>query len=134
LEICLPKVSALKLTIKKSSWTNKSLVGDYSIFIQDWLEPNGGVHGYLKRFLASGDATFQHIAIWTLLQLLESEDKKLISLIGKSEEIVQMIKTISDKQIESDDESEEDGEGEVIQLAQRSLQLLGQGGKPHIEG
>lgn len=110
-----------------------SKVGDYSIFIQDWTEPNGGIHGYLQRFLASGDATFQHIAIWTLLQLIESEDKKLISLIGKSEEIVQMIKTISDKQIESDDEGEEDGEGEVIQLAQRSLQLLGQG-KSHIEG
>ena len=109
-------------------------VGDYSIFIQDWTEPNGGIHGYLKRFLASGDATFQHIAIWTLLQLLESEDKKLISLIGKSEEIVQMIKTIADTQIESDDEGEEDGEGEVVQLAQRSLQLLGQNKPAHIEG
>jgi vacuolar protein 8 len=111
-----------------------SKVGDYSIFIQDWTEPNGGIHGYLKRFLASGDATFQHIAIWTLLQLLESEDKKLISLIGKSEEIVQMIKTIADTQIESDDEGEEDGEGEVVQLAQRSLQLLGQNKPAHIEG
>jgi vacuolar protein 8 len=110
------------------------IVGDYSIFIQDWTEPNGGIHGYLKRFLASGDATFQHIAIWTLLQLLESEDKKLISLIGKSEEIVQMIKTIADTQIESDDEGEEDGEGEVVQLAQRSLQLLGQNKPAHIEG
>jgi len=67
--------------------------------------------------------------------LLESEDKKLINLIGKSEEIVQMIKTMADKQVESDDEGEEDGEGEVVQLAQRSLQLLGQGGKStHIEG
>ncbi|RFU30065.1 hypothetical protein B7463_g6248, partial [Scytalidium lignicola] len=112
-----------------------SKVGDYSIFIQDWTEPNGGIHGYLSRFLASGDATFQHIAIWTLLQLLESEDKKLISLIGKSEDIVQMIKTIADAQVESDDEGDEDGDGEVVQLAQRSLQLLGQGGKPsHIEG
>jgi vacuolar protein 8 len=89
----------------------------------------------LERFLASGDATFQHIAIWTLLQLLESEDKKLISLIGKSEDIVQMIKAIAEKQVESDDEGEEEGEGEVIQLAQRSLQLLGQVVKPpHIEG
>jgi vacuolar protein 8 len=89
----------------------------------------------LERFLASGDATFQHIAIWTLLQLLESEDKKLINLIGKSEDIVQMIKAIAEKQVESDDEGEEDGEGEVIQLAQRSLQLLGQVVKPpHIEG
>lgn len=108
-------------------------VGDYSIFIQDWTEPNGGIHGYLRRFLASGDPTFQHIAIWTLLQLLESEDKTLINLIGRSEEIVQMIKIISDKQVESDDETEEDGEGEVVQLAQRSLQLLGQG-TSHIEG
>jgi vacuolar protein 8 len=66
---------------------------------------------------------------------LESEDKKLISLIGKSEDIVQMIKAIAEKQVESDDEGEEDGEGEVIQLAQRSLQLLGQVVKPpHIEG
>lgn len=46
-----------------------------------------------------------------------------------------MIKAIAEKQVESDDEGEEDGEGEVIQLAQRSLQLLGQVVKPpHIEG
>lgn len=70
------------------------------------------------------------------MQLLESEDKKLINLIGKSEEIVDMIKTIAEKQIESGGDAEEeeaDGEGEVVQLAQRSLQLLGQG-TSHIEG
>ena len=105
------------------------VVGDYSIFIQDWTEPNGGIHGYLTRFLASGDPTFQHIAIWTLLQLLESEDKKLISLISKTEDVIQMIKTISDKNIESDDEDGEDGEGEVVALARRSLELLGKGPK-----
>ncbi|KAJ8106857.1 hypothetical protein ONZ43_g6918 [Nemania bipapillata] len=112
-----------------------SKVGNYAIFIQDWSEPNGGIHGYLSRFLASGDATFQHIAIWTLLQLLESEDKALISLIGKSEEIVDMIKQISNRPIEADLEFEEDDEGEVINLAQRCLELLGQSGsKAHIEG
>lgn len=104
-------------------------VGDYSIFIQNWTEPNGGIHGYLTRFLASGDPTFQHIAIWTLLQLLESEDKKLIGMIAKAEDIIQMIKTISDKSIESDDEEAEDSEGEVIALARRSLELLGKGPK-----
>jgi vacuolar protein 8 len=83
----------------------------------------------LSRFLASGDPTFQHIAIWTLLQLLESEDPKLIQLIAKSEDIIQMVKTISDKQIESDDEDGEDGEGEVVALARRSLELLGKGPK-----
>ncbi|KAL2393377.1 Vacuolar protein 8, partial [Exophiala dermatitidis] len=88
-----------------------SKVGDYSIFVRDWTEPNGGIHGYLKRFLASGDPTFQHIAIWTLLQLLESDDKKLVSLVAKSEDIIQMVKTIADKHVESDDEEGEEGEG-----------------------
>jgi len=110
-------------------------VGDYSIFIQDWEEPSGGVHGYLSRFLASGDATFQHIAIWTLLQLLESEDKKLMNLIAKSEDVVEMIKQIANQQIESENEFDDDDEGEVVNLAGRCLELLGQNSsKTHIEG
>lgn len=99
-------------------------VGDYSIFIKDWTEPNGGIQGYMNRFLASGDPTFQHIAIWTLLQLLESEDKKLIDLISKAEDIIKMIRDIGDKELASDDEEGEDGEGEVVALARRSLELL----------
>lgn len=110
-------------------WGISSKVGDYSIFIRDWSEPNGGIHGYLKRFLASGDPTFQHIAIWTLLQLLESDDQKLVSLVAKAEDIIQMVKTIAEKHVESDDEDGEEGEGEVIALAQRSLELLGKGPK-----
>ncbi|KAL1841720.1 hypothetical protein VTJ49DRAFT_6694 [Mycothermus thermophilus] len=111
-----------------------SKVGDYTIFIQNWLEPSDGVHGYLSRFLGSGDATFQHIAIWTLLQLLESEDKKLIGLIGKSDDIVSMVKQIANRPMESDNEAEDDDEGEVVNLAQRCLELLGQGAtKKHIE-
>lgn len=111
-----------------------SKVGDYSIFVNDWTEPNGGVHGYLKRFLGSGDPVFQHIAIWTLLQLLESDDTKLVGLVAKSEDIIQMVKSIADKRIDvSDgDEEAEEGEGEVVQLAQRSLELLGKGPKPTL--
>lgn len=106
------------------------LVGDYKIFVENWTEPGGGIHGYLNRFLASGDPTFQHIAIWTLLQLLESEDKKLIGLIAKAEDVIQMIKTISDKNVDSDDEDGDEGEGEVVALARRSLELLGKSPKP----
>jgi len=111
-------------------------VGDYAIFVQDWNEPSGGIHGYLSRFLQSGDSTFQHIAIWTLLQLLESEDKTLIGLIGKSEDIVNQIKMIADRPIEPEHEfNEEDDESEVVNLAQRCLELLGQSKpKTHIEG
>lgn len=100
-------------------------MGDYSIFVENWTDPNGGIHGYLTRFLASGDPTFQHIAIWTLLQLLESEEKNLVGLISKADDIIQMIKTIADKDIESDEPEGEDGEGEVIALARRSLALMG---------
>ena len=78
----------------------------------------------MNRFLASGDPTFQHIAIWTLLQLLESDDKKLVDLISKAEDIIKMIRDIGDKELASDDEEGEDGEGEVVALARRSLELL----------
>ncbi|KAF8451796.1 armadillo-type protein [Terfezia claveryi] len=100
-----------------------SKVGDYSMFLKCWLEPEGGIHGYLKRFLASGDATFQHIAIWTLLQLLEANEPQLNKLISGSTEIVNMINNIAEKNVESDDEGD-DGEGEVVALARRSKELL----------
>ncbi|KAJ5558802.1 Armadillo [Penicillium sp. DV-2018c] len=106
-----------------------SKVGDYSMFVRDWADANGGIHGYLQRFLSSGDPTFQHIAIWTLLQLLESEDNKLIGYISRSEDIVRLVKEISDKNIESDEEEVDDGEGEVITLARRCLELVGAGPK-----
>jgi vacuolar protein 8 len=89
----------------------------------------------LGRFLQSGDATFQHIAVWTLLQLFESEDKTLIGLIGKADDIIEHIRTIANRPVEPEPESEEDDEGEVVNLAQRCLELLGQSGsKAHIEG
>lgn len=45
---------------------------DYSAFNEVWDKPDEGMHGYLHRFLTSPDATFQHIAVWTIVQLLES--------------------------------------------------------------
>ena len=46
---------------------------DYNAFNKVWNRPEGGLHTYLVRFLGSSDMTFQHIAVWTLVQLLESE-------------------------------------------------------------
>jgi vacuolar protein 8 len=111
------------------------LVGDYSIFLKKWADPHGGIHGYLHRFLESGDATFQHIAIWTLLQLLESEDRRLIERIQQAQDIVRMVKDIADKVVESDDEDGEDGEGEVVILAKKCLELMGMSpAKSLVEG
>ncbi|TKA59692.1 Vacuolar protein 8 [Cryomyces minteri] len=111
-----------------------SKVGDYSIFLKSWTEPQGGFHGYLSRFLASPDPTFQHIAIWTLLQLLESDDSKLLDVIGRADDIVRTVREISEKNIESDDEDNEDGEAEVVVLARRCLDLLGKSPKTLSEG
>jgi vacuolar protein 8 len=99
-------------------------VGDYSIFMTNWSSPSGGIHGYLSRFLASGDPTFQHIAIWTLLQLLESNDTRLVSTINSAEDVMQMVQDISERQVESDNEDgSEDGEAEVVGLARRCLEI-----------
>ena len=101
------------------------LVGDYSLFLKSWNQPSGGIHGYLSRFLASGDPTFQHIAIWTLLQLRESGDQKLIETIDASDDVMKVVREISERNVESEDEGEEseDGEAEVVQLARRCLEI-----------
>lgn len=95
----------------------------------------------MHRFLDSGDGTFQHIAIWTLLQLLESEDKKLIEKIKESGDLVGMVRSIAERNVESDHEDDgEDGEGEVVSLAKRCAEELGVGsggsggGKGLVEG
>ncbi|KAF3930745.1 hypothetical protein ABW19_dt0210326 [Dactylella cylindrospora] len=124
-DVLIPLTDSESIEVQGNSAA--ALVGDYNMFVKHWTEPSGGIHGYLNRFLASGDATFQHIAIWTLVQLLESEDPVLKQLILQSQEIVATIGRIAEKNIESDDESE-DGEAEVVQLARRASDLLSQSG------
>lgn len=59
----------VKLTICLDSRTSAE---DYAAFNDVWEKPNGGLHMYLFRFLTNPDPTFQHIAVWTVVQLLES--------------------------------------------------------------
>ena len=99
------------------------------MFIEHWTAPSGGMHGYLCRFLVSNDATFQHIAVWTLLQLLESSDGKLIDTIKSSEKIMSRVQKIADRDNKSDgevsDDEAADSEGmEAIALAQRCLEII----------
>ena len=127
-------------TVSSNLGTDYVLVGDYSLFLTSWNQPSGGIHGYLSRFLSSGDPTFQHIATWTLLQLLESGDSKLIDTINRSTDVIKAVREISEKHVESEDEvdvvegSEDGGEAEVVQLARRCLELSGNAPGPHGEG
>lgn len=67
------------------------------------------------------------------MQLLESEDKRLLNAIKNSEDIVRMVKNISEKEIDGEQEDDEDGtdggEGEVVGLARKCAEVLGVGGK-----
>jgi vacuolar protein 8 len=116
-----------------------SKVDDYTIFLSSWTSPGGGIHGYLQRFLASGDPTFQHIAVWTILQLLEAQDSRLTERIAAAEDMVSIINGIADRRIESDEDEDapEDGGGEgevVVVLARKCLEVLGKGNRGLVEG
>lgn len=104
------------------------------MFPQLWSEPDGGLHKYLTRFFSSDDPTFQHIAVWTLLQLLESNDRTLLGLIQNSNDIFEMVKAIAHRPtpVSSDDEGayehfagEEDGDiQDVTSLAKQCLDII----------
>jgi hypothetical protein len=64
---------------------------DYTKFQGVWLQPEGGLHGYLVRFLESQDRTFQHIAVWTIVQFLEGGDPNLTSSIKESSQILPLV-------------------------------------------
>lgn len=118
-------------------YTNNDAVGDYTLFLSSWDNPSGGIHGYLNRFLASGDPTFQHIAIWTLLQLLESGNENLLATINRSDDVMNMVREISEKDVEaegSEVEGSEDGEAEVVALARRCLEIGEDKGAPGSSG
>lgn len=71
---------------------------NYNSFVEDWLAPAGGIRGFLILFLSSDETMFQHIAAWMILQLLESDDKRLRKLLMDSEEIIDNIKLLTKKE------------------------------------
>lgn len=105
-----------------------SKVHDYVYFTKGWEQPAGGVHGYLNRFLMSSDSTFQHIAVWTMVQLLEGGDGELTSLIVQSASLTSAIRSLADlvpHPTEADDENRNE-EAEIAGLARRALEIMGQ--------
>ncbi|WVN88419.1 vacuolar protein 8 [Cryptococcus depauperatus CBS 7841] len=118
---------------------------DYAPFNAVWNKPDGGLHAYLVRFLSSADITFQHIAVWTIVQLLEAEDEQLTNNIRSSPILISSIRQLAqspppsraggivnrrdpNEPSSSEDEFEDgltdqEGEGEIVSLARRILDL-----------
>ncbi|CAL1696679.1 unnamed protein product [Somion occarium] len=124
-----------------SSKDGRSTGDDYSAFNEVWDQPEGGMHQYLYRFLTSPDATFQHIAVWTIVQLLESGDPILNAHIRTSPILIPNIRQLAQTRTSSPvssvggtphsphsqhsyQETETgDGQGEIQMLARRILEI-----------
>ncbi|GAA6031491.1 hypothetical protein JCM8097_006481 [Rhodosporidiobolus ruineniae] len=112
-----------------------SKTDDYTAFSAVWSAPDGGLHGYLVRFLSSEDSTFVHIAVWTLVQLLESQDATLERLIRDSPDLLPLVKKLStappsassaaSAHSDADDDLATDGgEREIVELARTAWELI----------
>lgn len=99
-------------------------MSDYTPLLNAWKEPDGGFKCYLEHFLSSGDGAFQHIATWTVLQLLEADEPDVKALIVESPEIVRAIRQTAEREPQTDDDPE--GEGEIVPLARRVVELIDQ--------
>ncbi|KAG6837903.1 Vacuolar protein 8 [Arthromyces matolae] len=125
-----------------SSRDGRNATDDYSAFNDVWDKPDGGMHKYLHRFLTSSDATFQHIAVWTIVQLLESGDPQLTSNIRNSSLLIPNVRGLAASRAStpsssvgtphshhsrshSDHDTEMgDGQGEIQLLGRRILEFV----------
>ena len=137
-DVLIPLTSSASVEVQGNSAAAlgnlSSKVEDYRPFVRVWSEPDGGVRGYLRRFLESDDTTFRHIAVWTLLQLLESEDAKLTQLARDSPDLRKCLDKLSRLEVvqrqapstgdDTDEDEDLEGEAEVVFLAKRCLEYL----------
>jgi vacuolar protein 8 len=103
-----------------------SKVPNYDPFVNCWTAPSGGIRDFLIWFLSSNEPTFEHIAIWMILQLVESEDKRLTKLFLDTPEILKGINALANRQpIEANnDDHNYASQMAVPALAKRVLVLL----------
>lgn len=84
-----------------SSRDSRTGYDDYSAFNRVWDGPGSGMHGFLFHFLTNADPLFQHVAVWTIVQFLESGDPKLISNIHSSPLLVPHIEQLATSHVRS---------------------------------
>ena len=73
-----------------------SRINNYNKIIDYWNEPQGGIRDFLSRFLKSNYATFEHIALWTILQLLESHNVKVVDLVKNDDNLITGVKRMAE--------------------------------------
>ena len=100
-EVLLPLTDSPSIEVQGNSAAAlgnlSSKADDYAPFNAVWDKPAGGLHGYLVRFLESEDTTFQHIAVWTLIQLLESGNHELEQHIRDSPHLLDLVRQLQSR-------------------------------------
>ncbi len=87
-----------------------SRVKNYDPILKNWEQPVGGIKGFLIRFLTSKNRTFEHIALWTIVQLLESEDVRFYKFINNCPDIIMAIKDVgASSKLSLNAQAEKDG-------------------------
>lgn len=84
-----------------------SKVADYQPFVDSWNQPEGGMHDFLLSFLRSKEPTFEHIAVWTILQLLECDDSRLRQKFSSSSDLVNSVRALATQEVEVVEEGDE---------------------------
>lgn len=74
-----------------------SRVSNLEKILEYWNQPNDGIKGFLLRFILSDFPTYEHIALWTILQLFESHNETIYKLIKEDQKIVNGVKRIADE-------------------------------------
>lgn len=135
-EVLLPLTASPSIEVQGNSAAAlgnlSSKSDDYAPFNAVWDKPNGGLHGYLVRFLESDDTTFQHIAVWTLVQLLESNNSELEQRVRDSPHILSLVRqlqTHGESETEEEDAEESQAESatpekEIAGLSRRIEEIL----------
>lgn len=98
-------------------------IPNYDYILKDWNQPNSGVAGFLLRYLNRNNNTFEHIALWTILQLLESDDPRIVDKIRNDVNIVNGVKSLKNK-TQPRGEKQESGTAEIYGLAVQILSSL----------
>lgn len=115
----------------------------YLAFNEVWDKPEGGMHHYLYQFLNKSDATFQYTALWTIVQLLESGDPRLINKIRSSPLLVPHIRKFAASDVSTPSSSigvprsrgpDSDQKMDVVGEEQGEIQLLSRKALEFIDG
>ncbi|CCH57932.1 hypothetical protein TBLA_0A01330 [Henningerozyma blattae CBS 6284] len=72
-----------------------SRINNYEKILDAWESPSTGIRGFLVNFLNSNYATFEHIALWTILQLLESHNARVLELVKNDTELIDGVKKMA---------------------------------------